>query len=154
MEDRSLMNPSLLLKIGAIILFVYSTGHTFGAVVFYRAHSPEEAAIIDSMKDYHVPLKVSSARTLWDFFYGFGLAVGFLNYALAAIAWIAARQAGQACPFVGHISLVLAAACLSQTYLSWRYFFMMPLLLSSVAALAFIGAYFLISTGITPAHGT
>jgi hypothetical protein len=142
------MNPSLLLKIGAIILLLYSTGHTFGAVVFYRAHSPEEAAIIDSMKDYHVPLKVSSARTLWDFFYGFGLAVGFLNYALAAIAWIAARQAGQAGPFVAHISLILAAASLSQTYLSWRHFFVMPLLLSLAAALLFIGAYFVISSGV------
>jgi hypothetical protein len=148
------MNASLLLKIGAIILFVYSTGHTFGAVIFYRAHSPEEAAIMDSMKGYRVPLKVSSARTLWDFFYGFGLAVGFLNYALAAIAWIAARQAAQSAPFVGPISLILTAACLSQTYLSWRYFFKMPLLMSLVAALAFIGAYFLISSGMAPAHGT
>ena len=144
------MNPSLLLKIGAIILLLYSTGHTFGAVVFYRAHSPEEAAIIDSMKDYHVPLKVSSARTLWDFFYGFGLAVGFLNYALAAIAWIAARQAGQSGTFVGHICLILAAACLSQTYLSWRHFFVMPLLLSLAAALLFIGAYFVILRGLVP----
>ena len=147
------MNPSLLLKIGAIILLLYSTGHTFGAVVFYRAHSPEEAAIINSMKAYHVPLKVSSARTLWDFFYGFGLAVGFLNYALAAIAWIAARQAGQAGPFVGQISLILACACLSQTYLSWRYFFMMPLLLSLAAALLFIIAYFVISSGANPVPG-
>jgi hypothetical protein len=148
------MNPSLLLKIGAIILLLYSTGHTFGAVVFYRAHSPEEAAIINSMKAYHVPLKVSSARTLWDFFYGFGLAVGFLNYALAAIAWIAARQAGQAGPLVGQISLILAGACLSQTYLSWRHFFMMPLLLSLAAALLFIGAYFVISSGANPVPGT
>jgi hypothetical protein len=141
------MNPSLLLKLGAIVLLLYSTGHTFGAAMFYRAHSPEESAIIDLMKSYHVPLKVSSARTLWDFFYGFGLAVGFLNYALAAIAWIAARQAGQAGTLVGQTSLVLAGACLSRTYLSWRHFFMMPLVLSLAAALLFIGAHLVISSG-------
>ena len=148
------MNPSLLLKIGAVILLLYSTGHTFGAVVFYRAHTPEEASIIDSMKAYRVPLKAGSSRTLWDFFYGFGLAVGLLNYALAAIAWIAARQPGQANAIVGPISLVLAAACLSQTYLSWRHFFMIPLLMSLVAALAFLAAYVMLTTGAVPVHAT
>ena len=144
------MNPSLLLKIGAIVLLLYSTGHTFGAVVFYRAHSPEEASIIDSMKAYHVPLKVSSARTLWDFFYGFGLAVGLLNYALAAIAWVSARQVGQSNGIVASLSLILAGACLSQSYLSWRYFFVIPLSLTLVAAAAFIGAYCYISFGASP----
>ncbi len=147
------MNPSLLLKIGAVILFLYSTGHTFGAVVFYRAHTPEEAAIIESMKAYHVPLKVSSARTLWDFFYGFGLAVGILNYALAAIAWIAARQVGQANSLIAPLCLILAAACVSQTVLSWRYFFLMPLVLSLAAGLVFVATYFYLAAAAgNPAH--
>jgi len=47
----------------------------------------------------------------------------------------------------------LAGACLSQTYLSWRYFFMMPLLLSLAAALLFIIAYFVISSGANPVPG-
>jgi hypothetical protein len=148
------MNPSLLLKIGAIILLLYSTGHTFGAVVFYRAHSPEEAAIIDSMKAYHVPLKVSSARTLWDFFYGFGVAVGFLNYALAAIAWVAARNLGQSASIVSPICIILAFACLSQSYLSWRHFFILPLVLSLLAAVVFVAAYFCISSGTVPANAS
>jgi hypothetical protein len=144
------VNPSLLLKIGAVILILYSTGHTFGAVIFYRPHSPEEASIIDSMKSYHVPLKVSSARTLWDFFYGFGMAVGVLNYALAAIAWVAARQVGQVNSGIGPISLILAFACLAQTYLCWRHFFLVPLILSLLAALIFAAAYFSLSSSAVP----
>ena len=147
------MNPSLLLKIGTIILLLYSTGHTLGAVLFYRPHTPEEAAIIDSMKSYHVPLKTSSARTLWDFYYGFGLAVGFLNYALAAFAWVAAVQVSKGnAAAVGPICWILAIACLSQSYLSWRYFFIFPLALSLLAAIVFIAAYFSLPLGAISAR--
>ena len=144
------MSPSLPLKIGAGILLLYATGHTFGAVIFYRPHSPEETAIIDSMKSYHVPLRTGSARTLWDFYYGFGLAVGLLNYALVAIAWVAAQQAARHAAGAGTLALILALACLAQTYLSWRYFFLIPLVMSLAATLLFAAAWFSLSFGTGP----
>jgi hypothetical protein len=143
------MNPSILLKIGAVVLLLYATGHTLGAVILYKPHAPEEAAVIDSMKNYHVPMKSGSNRTLWDFYYGFGLAVGLLNYVFAALAWVVAVQAAKNFPGVGPLALVLAGACLCQTWLCWRYFFAIPLVMSLVAGLIFVAAWF----AVTPAKG-
>ncbi len=147
------MNPSLLLKIGAIILLLYATGHTLGAVIFYRPHTPEETAVIDSMKSYHVPMKAGSNRTLWDFYYGFGLAVGILNYVLAGFAWVLAAQAARNVPGAGLLALILALGCLAQTYLSWRYFFLIPLVMSLAAALVFAAAWFALSAAGGPGPG-
>jgi hypothetical protein len=127
------MKASALLRAAAIVLLLHSLGHTLGGVVFYRPHSSAEASVIAAMQSSRVTAG-GSTRSLWDFYYGSGLAVGVLSFMLAGIVWTLARLARMPGAHLGTFLVWIIAGCLLQVALCLRYFFVLPALLLLAAA--------------------
>jgi hypothetical protein len=128
------MKTSTLFGLGAIVLVLQATGHTLGGVIFYRAHTPAEADVIHAMQASRVAVE-GVIRSLWDFYYGWGLAVGVLNYVLAGVAWATGRLSRQPGGEIGLLTLLLVAGSLGQTLLCLRYFFALPVILTLLGAI-------------------
>lgn len=128
------MKPTLLFRLGAITLLLQATGHTLGGVIFYHAHNAAEAAVIDAMRSSRVEVQ-GVVRSLWDFYYGWGLAVGALSYALAGIAWALGSLSLNPHAKTGQFTFWTVVGCILQIGLCMRYFFALPVMLLSLAAL-------------------
>jgi len=121
------MKASLLYRISSILLVLFAIGHTLGFLQIDPKWGVD--SLVQSMKSTH--FNVSGAeRTYWDFFVGFGLFVTALMLLASLIAWqfgsfppetLAAMRFG-AWGFVGCFAVV--------AYLSWRYFFIVPVVFS------------------------
>lgn len=121
------MKASLLYRISAILLVLFAIGHTLG----FRQVDPKwgVSSLVLSMKSIHFNVN-GADRTYWDFFVGFGLFVTVLMLLAAIIAW----QFGSipvetlAAMRVSAWSFVICFAVVA--YLSWRYFFLIPVAFS------------------------
>ena len=131
------MKASWLYRIASILLLFFAAGHTIG----FRQTDPEWRvdSLVESMKSIHFNAN-GADRAYWDFFVGFGLFVTVLMAFAAIVAW----------QFGGLPVETLAAMRLSTwgfavcfavvAYLSWRYFFMVPVIFSIVVFLCLAGA--------------
>ena len=134
------MKASLLYRISSILLLLFAAGHTLG----FRQIDPKWGvdSLVQSMKTIHFNAN-GSDRTYWDFFVGFGFFVTVLMVLASIIAWqfgglpteTLAAMRMSAWGFVGCFVVV--------AYLSWRYFFMVPLLFSIAIALCLAAAAWL-----------
>ena len=121
------MRPSLLYRIASILLILFAAGHTLG----FRQVDPKWGvdSLVQSMRSVHFNAS-GSERTYWDFFVGFGLFVTVLMVLASIIAW----QFGSLPPDTLAALRVSAwgfAVCFAVVaYLSWRYFFIIPLIFS------------------------
>ena len=118
-----------LYRISSVLLLLFAIGHTVG----FSAIDPKWGvdSLVRTMQSVHFNAN-GSDRTYWDFFVGFGLFVSVLMVLAAVVAW----QLGELQPatlaqarivawgFVGCFVLV--------TWLSWRYFFVVPVIFSAL----------------------
>jgi hypothetical protein len=121
------MKPSLLYRIASILLLLFAAGHTLG----FRQIDPKWGvdSLIQSMRSIHFNAN-GSDRTYWDFFVGFGLFVSVFMVLAAIITWqfgglpteTLAAMRTSAWGFVVCFGMVV--------YLSWRYFFIVPVIFS------------------------
>ena len=107
------MKASLLYRIASILLLLFAVGHTLG----FRRVDPKWGidSLISSMRSIRFNAN-GFERSYWDFFVGFGLFVSVLM-AMRVSAW-------------GFVVCFAAVA-----YLSWRYFFTVPVVFSIVILL-------------------
>jgi sterol desaturase/sphingolipid hydroxylase (fatty acid hydroxylase superfamily) len=126
------MKPSLLYRIASILLILFAIGHTLG----FRQVDPKWGVdpLIHSMRSVHFNAN-GSERTYWDFFVGFGLFVTALMVLAAIVAWQLGslpleRLAGMRISAWGFVVCFAFVA-----FLSWRYFFLVPVIFS-IAILA------------------
>jgi hypothetical protein len=134
------MKASLLYRVSSILLVLFAIGHTLG----FRQIDPTWGvdSLVQSMKSIHFNANGAN-RTYWEFFVGFGLFVTVLMLFASIIAW----------QFGGLPSEVLAAMRVSAwgfavcfavvSYLSWRYFFMVPAVFSIAIFLCLAAAAWL-----------
>jgi len=137
------VKASLLYRISSILLLLFAAGHTLG----FRQVDPAWGVdgLVQSMKSIHFNVN-GSDRTYWDFFSGFGLFVTVLMVFASVIAW----------QFGGLPSGTLAGMRVSRwgfvvcfavvAYLSWRYFFSVPVVFS-IAVLVCLAAAAWVSGG-------
>ena len=134
------MKASLFYRIAAVLLLLFAVGHTFG----FRQTDPAWGVdtLLGSMRSIHFDVQGFS-RTYWDFFVGFGLFVSVFLVFAAVLAWqlgglapeILARLRGPAW------ALVICFAAI--TILTWRYFFIAPLVLSILITVCLTAAAWL-----------
>ena len=121
------MKASLLYRISSILLLLFAAGHTVG----FRQIDPKWGvdSVVQSMKSIHFNVN-GSDRTYWDFFVGFGLFVTVLMLLASIVAW----QFGSLSPETLAAMRVSAwgfVVCFAVVaYLSWRYFFVIPIVFS------------------------
>lgn len=134
------MNASLLYRISSGLLVLFALGHTIG----FRQVDPHWSAdaVVNGMRSVSFDVQ-SFNRTYWDFFTGFGLFVSVFLLFAAVLAW----QFGSMSPErlseipVERWSFALCFVLISG--LTWRYFFLAPGVLSTLAALGLVGAAWL-----------
>jgi hypothetical protein len=122
------MKAPLLYRIASILLLLFAAGHTLG----FRQTNPKWGvdSLVQSMKSIHFNAN-GSDRTYWDFYVGFGLFVTVLMVFAAVVAW----------QFAGLPAETIAAMRISTwgfvvcfgvvAYLSWHYFFIIPVVFST-----------------------
>jgi hypothetical protein len=134
------MKVSLLYRIASVLLVLFAVGHTLG----FRETQPEwgVGAIVNSMQTVHFDAQ-GFDRTYYDFYVGFGLFVSVFLLFAAVLAWQLGRLSPERLATIPGVTWSLAICFVMVTVLSWRYFFLVPVLFSGLITLClFLGAWF------------
>lgn len=134
------MKASLLYKIASCLLVLFSVGHTLG----FRQTDPGwgVTSLVESMRTIHFDVQGFS-RSYWDFFVGFGLFASVFLMLAAVLAWQLGAMSQEALVHMPVLAWALAICFVGVTVLSWRYFFIAPIIFSSVITLCLIVAAWL-----------
>ena len=129
------MKASLLYRIASVLLILFALGHTLG----FRRVDPRWKldSIIAALRSTHFEVQGLN-RTYWDFYVGFGLFVTILLLFTAILTW---QLGGLPKDHLSEMRLVawsLAACFVVVTFLSWKYFFIVPVIFSGVVAICLI----------------
>jgi hypothetical protein len=129
------MKTSLLYRIASVLLLLFALGHTLG----FRRVDPRWGidSTIGELRSTHFDAQGFN-RTYWDFFTGFGLFVTVLLLFIAVLSW---QLGGLPKESLGAMPLAtwgLAICFVVVTFLSWRYFFMAPVIFSGVITICLV----------------
>jgi hypothetical protein len=117
-----------LLRIASIIALLYAVGHTIGSP-WTPSEELAPASVVKAMKSVSFDA-LGSSRTYWDFYFGFGVCISVYLFAQAALLWFLAALAKVQAASVRPFLVVLLACYAVNGYVTWRYFFVLPLVLS------------------------
>ena len=134
------MKTTLLLRIAAIITFLFFAGHTSG-FPWTPAVGPAELPVVDAMKGVSFDV-LGSTRTYWDFYVGFGLTISCLQLLAVVVLW---QLAGMARLDAARVRPIIAAfffAFIINTILTLKYFFVIPIVMSIVIAVILAVAFY------------
>jgi hypothetical protein len=109
--------------------FTFAIGHTLG----FRQTPPEWGVdqLVNSMRTIHFDAQGFN-RTYYDFYVGFGLFVSILLLFAAVAAWQLGGMSREALARIPGITWSLAICFVVVTALSWRYFFLVPVVFSGL----------------------
>ena len=121
------MKVPLLYRTASILLLLFAAGHTIG----FRQVDPAWRAdsLVASMKSVHFKVN-GSERTYWDFFVGFGLFVSVLMVFAAIVAWQLGSLPAETLAQMRLVARGFPACVGIVLWLSWRYFFVIPVVFS------------------------
>ena len=134
------MKASLLYRISSILLLLFAAGHTLG----FRQIDPKWGvdSLVQSMKTIHFNAN-GSDRTYWDFFVGFGLFVTVLMVLASIVAWQLGSLPSETLTAMRVSAWGFVACFAVVVYLSWRYFFIIPVVFSIAIFLCLAAAAWL-----------
>jgi hypothetical protein len=117
----------------AVVLGLFTLGHTLGTVAPRVTRGASEAAVFAAMQGFRFPV-MGFTRSYWDFYRGFAITISILQLSLAVVAWqtatLAARDPRAAMPLAGTV----LAACLGLTIMSCAFFFGAPIAMAAAAS--------------------
>ena len=145
------MKTSTLLRIAAVITFLYFAGHTAG-IPWTPGEGAADAAVIEAMKSDHF-LVMGVLRSYWDFYFGFGVTISVVLLAQAVILWQLAALAKTDGARLRPIIATFFVAFVVNAILGWMYFFAIPAVMATVIAtflaIAFVTAGKRVGTNLT-----
>jgi hypothetical protein len=129
------MKASLLYRIASVLLILFALGHTLG----FRRVDPRWGvdSIIGALRSTHFDVQGLN-RTYWDFYIGFGLFVTVLLVFVAVLSWQLGSLPKESLLMMPIVTWGLAVCFVLVTLLSWKYFFMVPVIFSGVITICFI----------------
>ena len=129
------MKASLLYRIASGLLILFAVGHTLG----FRRVDPRWGvdSIIAALRSTRFDVQGLN-RTYWDFYTGFGLFVTVLLLFAAIVTWQLGGLPKESVSVMPGITWGLAACFVIVTFLSWRYFFIVPIVFSAVITICLI----------------
>ncbi len=139
------MKPSVVYRIASVLLILFAVGHTLG----FRQTPPEWGvdSLIASMRTIHFQAQGFN-RTYYDFYVGFGLFVSVFLLLAAALSWQLGAMTSQALSTIPGVTWSLVVCFAVITFLSWRYFFIVPIILAGLITLCFaVGAWLVRESG-------
>jgi hypothetical protein len=134
------MKASMFYRIAAVLLLLFSAGHTFG----FRQNIPEwrADAVLESMHSVHFDAQ-GFTRTYWDFFSAFGLFFSVFLLFAAVLAWLLGGLPAETLVHVRSIAWALAICFVAVTVLNWKYAFTTPIVFSTLITVCLIAAAWL-----------
>ena len=131
------MKPSTLYRAASLILVLFAAGHTLGFRTIQPAWKID--ALIGSMQSTRFDVQ-GVVRTYWDFYSGFGLFVSLLLLFAAVVSWQLGSVPRDQLRALPGITWSLAIAAVGIGVLSFRYFFIVPMVFSTVLAICLLWA--------------
>ena len=134
------MKASIFYRIAAVLLLLFSVGHTLG----FRQSDPQWGveALLGSMRSIHFDVQGFS-RTYWDLFVAAGFSVGVFYLFAAVLAWQLARLPAVTLALLRGTAWAFVLCFAAITVLSWRYLFVLPVAFSMVITLCLTAAAWL-----------
>jgi hypothetical protein len=131
---------SLLYRITSVLLVLFAVGHTLG----FRSVDPTWGvdSVISAVKSAHFAVQ-GFDRTYWDFYTGFGLFVTVFLLLAAVLTWQLGSLPKVVLSTMWILNWSLAACFMVIAALSWTYFFLVPVVFSTVIALCLVCAAWL-----------
>jgi len=131
------VSPSLLYRIASVLLVLLGLGHQLG----FRRVDPRWGvdSTIGALKATQFQVQ-GMTRTYWDFFSGFGFFVTVLLFFAAILAFQLGGLPREALRSLRVVTWTFALAFVAITLLTWRYFFVAPLVFSGLVALCLLMA--------------
>src|ERR1043166_142387 len=122
------MKSAVVLRIASVITFLYFAGHTSGAP-WTPSDEPAAVSVIAAMKSISFNV-MGSTRTYWDFYFGFGIIISVYMLMQAVVLWQLASLSKTEPLRVRPVIAAFLAAFIANSFLAWRYIFIIPLVLS------------------------
>ena len=131
------MKAPLLYRVASVLLLLFALGHTMG----FRHVDPRWGvdAAIGALKATRFDVQGFS-RTYWGFYTGFGFFVTVLLLFGAALAWQLGGLPPEVLKAMPLATWGLALCFVAVTFLSWRYFFIAPVVFSGLIAVCLLAA--------------
>lgn len=131
------MKASVFYRVAAVLMVLFAVGHTVG---FFQS-DPKWGVdtLLASMRSIHFDVQGFS-RTYWDFFVGFGLFVTVFLLFAALLGWQLGGLQAETQARLRGTAWALALCFAAVSVLSWRYFFFIPIVFSSVITVCLIAA--------------
>lgn len=132
------MSASILFRIAAVLILLFAIGHTLG----FRKTDPAWGVDQQLTTLQHSTFTVQGGfhRNYLDFYAGFGLFVTVLLLFAAAAAWQLGGLPPATLSQLPWLTWGLALSFAGSLYLSWRYFFIVPIIFSAVIMLCLAAA--------------
>jgi hypothetical protein len=134
------LKASILYRVASVLLLLFAAGHTVGFLQIDPKWGVD--SMIMAMRSIHFDVQGSN-RTYWDFYVGFGLFVSVVLVFSAVLAWqLGGLPAGTLALMRGTAwALVICFGAVA--ILSWRYFFIIPIVFSIAILLCLSAAAWL-----------
>ena len=129
------MKASAFYRIAAVLLLLFDVGHTSG----FPWSDPTWKVDLGSMQSTHFYI-FGSSRTYWDFYVGFGLFVSVFLLLAVILAWQLAGLPPESLALMRGTTWGFALCFAAITVLSWKYFFVIPIVFSIVTTVCLIAA--------------
>ena len=134
------MKASVFYRAAAVFLLLFAVGHTVG----FSQSDPKWGvdALLGSMRSIHFDVQ-GFKRSYWDFYVGFGLFVSVFLLFAAILAWQLGGLPRENLAPMRDITWALAVCFVAVAFLSWRFFFAVPVVFSVVITVCLISAAWL-----------
>jgi len=131
------MKASLFYRIASILLLLFAIGHTAG----FRQLDPawHIDSLVHAMQAAHFNANGSN-RTYWDFFVGFGYFVSVLMVFASIVFWQFGNLPAETLAGMRVSAWGFVVCFAFVVYLSWRFFFVFPIVFSIVIFLCLTAA--------------
>jgi hypothetical protein len=123
-------SASIFYRIAAVLLLLFDAGHTAG----FPWSDPAWGVDLGLMRSTHFYV-MGFSRTYWDFYVGFGLFVSVFLLLAVVLAWQLGGLPPESLKHMRGTAWTFALCFAGITVLSWKYFFIVPIVFSIVITL-------------------
>src|SRR5689334_9031464 len=125
-----MMQPSLFLRIAAVITLLLGIGHTMGRP-WVPSGDPLTLAVTTAMKSHQMHV-MGFERTMMDFYVGFGMTISANLLLQAVVLWLIADLATREPGRIRVITVMFFLANAAVTVFAGIYLFTIPLIFSAL----------------------
>ena len=125
------MRSWIWLRSLAIVLAIFTLGHTLGTAAPKVTRGEREATLFAAMQSYRFPI-MGFDRSYWDFYRGLAITISVLMLLMTVLAWqlgtLSRRDPRSALP----LAVTLQLACIGLLIVGWFFLFGAPIVFSAV----------------------